>query len=269
MARVPGSHFLRNLVARRNLLFQLVRRDFTQRFVGSTAGWLWGVIHPLVLLVSWTFVFKGCLHQTLGPGEITQNYPLFLFAGFLPWLLFQETLQRSATSLIEHQNLITKTVFPAETVPVSIFLSSLASHLIALGLALVAIGVWEKHFSLMVLFLPVYMLPLGLFAVGLAWVVSSLNVYLRDTAQVLSVVMTCWFWMTPIFISESSYPRWAHLLLRLNPLALLVHAYRERLLTSRWPSLREIAVLAAWSIAVFVAGGLFFRHLKRGFADVL
>ena len=269
MARVPGSHFLRNLVERRNLLFQLVRRDFTQRYVGSTAGWLWGVIHPLVLLASWTFVFKYCLNATLGPKEMTQNYTLFLFAGFLPWLLFQETLQRSATSLIEHQNLITKTVFPAEVVPVSIFLSSLMSHLIALGLALAAIGIWERHFSPMVFFLPVYMLLLGLFVVGMAWIVSSLNVYLRDTAQVLSVVLTFWFWTTPIFIAESRYPHWAHILLRLNPLALMVHAYRERLLTARWPSLGELGMLAAWSVAVFVAGGLFFRHLKRGFADVL
>lgn len=143
------------------------------------------------------------------------------------------------------------------------------SHLIALGLALAAIGVWERHFSPMALFLPVYMVLLGLFVVGLAWIVSSLNVYLRDTAQVLSVVLTVWFWITPIFITESRYPRPARILLRLNPLALMVRAYRERLLTSRWPSLGEIGVLAAWGVAVFVAGGLVFRHLKRGFADVL
>jgi len=269
MARVPGSHFLRNLVGRRNLLFQLVRRDFTQRFVGSAAGWLWGVIHPLVLLVSWTFVFKSCLHTTLGPGEITQNYTLFLFAGFLPWLLFQDTVQRSASSLIDHQNLITKTVFPAEVVPVSIFLSSLVSHLIALGVAVAAIAIWGRHFSMMLCFLPVYMFFMGLFAVGVGWIVSSLHVYLRDTAQVLSVVLTLWFWMTPIFIPEIQYPRWAKILLKLNPLALMVRAYRERLLSSRWPNGADILVLAAWSIAVFVAGGLFFRHLKRGFADVL
>jgi lipopolysaccharide transport system permease protein len=113
------------------------------------------------------------------------------------------------------------------------------------------------------------MLLLGLFAVGVAWIVSSLNVYLRDTAQVLSVVMTVWFWATPIFIPQSRYPEGAGIVLRLNPLVLMVHAYRERLLTSRWPNLAEMGVLAAWCIAVFVAGGLFFRHLKRGFADVL
>jgi ABC-type polysaccharide/polyol phosphate export permease len=269
MARFPGALFLRNLVERRNLLFQLVRRDFTQRFVGSAAGWLWGVIQPLVLLVSWTFVFQYCLKAKLPPGEMTQNYTLFLFAGFLPWLLFQDTVQRSASSMIDHQNLITKTIFPAEVVPVSIFLSSLVNHLIALGLVLGAVGIWARHFSPMVFFLPLYMFLLGLFAVGVAWIVSSLHVYLRDTAQALSVVLTFWFWFTPIFISERQIPQRFRFLLRLNPLALVVHAYRERLLTARWPNLEELALIAAWGSVAFIAGGLFFRHLKRGFADVL
>ncbi len=266
---LPGGHFLRNLVERRNLLFQLVRRDFAQRFVGSAAGWLWSVIHPLVMLVSWTFVFKYCLRVQLEPGEITQNYPIFLFAGFLPWLLFQDTAQRSATSLLEHQNLITKTIFPSEVVPVSIFLSSLMNHLIALVLVLVAIGIWLGHFSFAVLFLPIYMLLLGMLAVGFGWIVASLQVYLRDTAQVLSVVLTFWFWFTPIFFSEKMIPEKVRFLLKVNPLAYLVHAYRERLLTSRLPDPAELVMIAGFALAMFVLGGLFFRHLKRGFADVL
>src|SRR5512137_2956652 len=108
--RFPGRFFLGNLVGRRTLLFQMVRRDFEKRFVGSAAGWLWGVIHPLVLLASWTFVFDVCLKMRLGPGEVTQNYSLYLFSGFLPWLLFQDTVQRSATSLVENSTLITKTI---------------------------------------------------------------------------------------------------------------------------------------------------------------
>ena len=87
---VPGAHFARNLVERRSLLFQMVRRDFEKRFVGSVIGWIWGLIHPLVLLLSWTFVFSVCLEMKLGPDEVTQNYPLFLFAGMLPWLLVSE-----------------------------------------------------------------------------------------------------------------------------------------------------------------------------------
>src|SRR5208282_3873105 len=122
---VPGTYFARNLIYRRTLLFQLVRRDFEQRFIGSAAGWLWGVVHPLVLLVSYIFVFQVCLKVKLPPGAATQNYTMYLFCGVLPWLLFSETVTRSASSMVENSNLITKTVFPAEVVPVSIFLSSL------------------------------------------------------------------------------------------------------------------------------------------------
>ncbi|MEI9971513.1 MAG: hypothetical protein WDO73_05305 [Ignavibacteriota bacterium] len=77
---VPGVQFLRNLVERRSLLFQLVRRDFQQRFIGSAVGWIWGVIHPLVLLVSWWFVFEHLMQFKLPPNQFTNNYPLYLFA---------------------------------------------------------------------------------------------------------------------------------------------------------------------------------------------
>ena len=98
---------------------------------------------------------------------------------------------------------------------------------------------------------------------------SSLHVYLRDTGQVLSVAMTLWFWATPIMISEDKIPERFRGLLIWNPMSWVVRAYRERLLSPSWPEWNELAVLAAYSGAVFVLGGLFFRHLKRGFADVL
>jgi len=269
MARIPGKHFLRNLVQGRTLLFQLVRRDFQQRFVGSAAGWVWGLIHPLVLLASWTFVFQFCLKQTPPPDEVTNNYTILLFTGLLPWLLFHDTVSRCSTCLLDHANLITKTVFPSEILPVSIFLSCLMSHMLALILAIVVIGVWVGHFSLMVLLLPFYMAMLGLFAIGIGWFVASLQVYLRDTSQMLTVALTLWFWVTPIMISEKVIPERFRFLMQLNPLAYVVRAYRERLLSFQAPSIQEFAVLTAYALTVFVLGGLFFRHLKRGFADVL
>jgi lipopolysaccharide transport system permease protein len=105
--------------------------------------------------------------------------------------------------------------------------------------------------------------------VGVGWFVASLHVYLRDTAQVLAVVMTLWFWFTPIMIFERQIPEQFRWLINWNPMSWVVRAYRARLLSAQWPTAQELAVLAAYSIAVFVAGGLFFRQLKRGFADVL
>ena len=256
-------------MTRRSLVAQLVRRDFQQRYVGSAAGWIWGVVHPLVLLLSWTFIFQICLKMKLPAGSVTQNYTMYLFCGMLPWLLFQETVLRSAPCIVEHATLITRTLFPAEVVPVSIFLSSLIHHLIALLLVMAASAIVLKSVSPMVLLLPLYMLFIGLFAVGVGWFVASLQVYLRDTVQVLTVVMTLWFWFTPIMISEDKIPQRFQSLIRWNPMSWVVRAYRDRLLSAQWPSWQELAVLAAYSSAVFIAGGLFFRHLKRGFADVL
>ena len=269
MPSLPGRHFVRNSVFKRNLLYQLVRRDFHQRFIGSAAGWLWGFIQPLVLLLSWVFVFQVCLHSKVPPGEDTHNYVMFLACGYLPFLLFQETVTRSASSIVDNANLITKTVFPAEFIPVAVFLSSLVQHLLALSILIVAVFLIEGHASLWMAMLPFYMVMLGLFAVGVSWIVSSLHVYLRDTAQVLTLIITFWFWITPIFIVESQYPKQLRFILALNPLAYLVRAYRSRLLSARAPSLEELTFLTLYSCAAFIIGGLFFRQLKRGFADVL
>ena len=237
---IPGVKFARNLVERRGLVFQLVRRDFEQRFVGSMMGWIWGLIHPLVLLLSWTFVFSVCLKVKLDGGEVTRNYPLYLFAAMLPWLLFSETVQRSSTSIIEQANLITKTVFPAEIVPVSVFLSSLVSHAMALALLVAAVAVVLNQFNAALLLLPVYTLLIGMFAIGIGWIVASLQVYLRDTSQVLSVVLTFWFWLTPIFITEDQFPENLRFLVAGNPMAYVVRAYREILLTRHLPAFRRV-----------------------------
>jgi len=266
---LPGTYFLRNLIERRSLLVQLVRRDFQQRYIGSVAGWLWGLIHPVVLLLSYTFVFSVCLHQKPGAGQVTQNYPLFLFAGMLPWLLFSETVMRSSASLLEQASLITKTVFPAEIVPVSIFLSALVSHLMATALVVAGAAVILNHFSPSLIFLPIFVVLLGLFAVGIGWIASSLQVYLRDTAQVLTVGLTFWFWVTPIFITEDMFPPKLRFLITGNPLAYIVRAYREMLLGHHVPSFADLGLTAVYCLGTFILGGMFFRYMKRGFADVL
>jgi ABC-type polysaccharide/polyol phosphate export permease len=225
------------------------------------------------LLASYYFIFDICLQQTLGPDQVTTNYPMFLFTGMLPWLLFQETVLRSSGSMVEQANLITKTVFPAEILPVSIFLSSLIGNLLALVLAVAGATIFLRHISPLLALLPVFMLLLGMLAVGIGWIAAALQVYLRDTAQVLAVVLTLWFWATPILITEDKLAhagRWAVILVKLNPLTYFVRAYREAILGYRLPLLmRWGSIAAAVAITVFVCGGLFFRYMKRGFADVL
>jgi ABC-type polysaccharide/polyol phosphate export permease len=112
------------------------------------------------------------------------------------------------------------------------------------------------------------LLLLGLIAVGFGWIAAALHVYLRDTAQVLAVMLTFWFWITPVFITADRFPEKARFLLRINPLAYFVDAYREMLLGHMVP-LRDLGIAAAYATVIFICGGLCFRYLKRGFADVL
>jgi lipopolysaccharide transport system permease protein len=261
--RIPGSLFARNLIERRTLILQLVRRDFHQRYIGSSAGWVWGLIHPLVLLASYTFIFSICLKYP------QKDYPLVLFAGMLPWLLFSETVTRSSGSLVEQSNLITKTTFPSEILPVAIFLSTLLTHLMTVVLFAIVASYFTGHISPMLAFLPAYTLLLGLFAVGLGWIAAALQVYLRDTAQVVAVMMIFWMWLTPLFILEDRFPPWAQFVIRMNPLAYVVRAYRRMLLEQTMPSMPDLGWIAVFGAVAFICGGLFFRSLKRGFADVL
>lgn len=268
-ANIPGRLFVHNLIAGRSLIYQLVRRDFQQRYIGSIAGWLWGIIHPLTLLAVYTFVFQYAFGIKLKPDAVTDIYPLYLFCGMLPWMLFSETLQRSSTALVDNANLLKKSVFPSETIPLSIFLSGLASHALALILAVVATVIWAGTLSPMLWILPLYLVLLGLFSLGLAWIAAGLQVYLRDASQVLTVILTAWFWLTPIFIEESHMATLLPGVMTWNPLTYFVRSYRGTILGGQLPMLTDVAAMAAFGLASCIVGGLFFRQVKRGFADVL
>ncbi len=263
------SNFLQKICIQRGLIRNFVMRDLQARYVGSFMGFFWSVIHPIVLLVSYTFVFSIIFGLRPHPESGTTSFPLFLFCSILPWLFFQETLQRSSTVLIENANLITKTLFPSEILPLVVMLSGLVNHLIGFAILLCILLFTLGKLSLYILFVPVYFLLLMLFTLGISWFISSLNVFVRDVSQVLSVVLTFWFWFTPIFYSTDRFPPKLLYLVRCNPLAHFVGGYRDCLLRMRMPDLEMLAILAAVSLLVFAAGGLFFRKIKREFVDVL
>jgi lipopolysaccharide transport system permease protein len=263
------STFLRKLYVQRGLIRNFVVRDLRSRYIGSFMGFFWSVIHPIVLLVSYTFVFSVIFGQRPRPDSGTTSFPLFLFCSILPWLFFQDTLQRSSTVIFDNANLITKTIFPSEILPLTVLLAGLVNHLIGFAILLGVILFTLGKISAFVLVLPLYLLFLIFFTLGLSWLVAGLNVFVRDTSQIISVVLTFWFWFTPIFYAPELFPKRFLFLVRLNPLAHVVTAYRDCLLRMKMPDLGVLSILAASSLSVFVAGGLFFRHAKREFVDVL
>ncbi len=266
------SNFLQKIYIQRSLIRSFVVRDLKARYVGSLMGFFWSVIHPLVLIASYTFVFSVLFKVRPLPVTGTTSFPLFLFCSILPWLFFQDTLMRSSTILIDNANLVTKTLFPTEILPLTVALAGLVNHLIGFAILIVIILFAIGKVSVFILLIPVYLLVLMLLTLGISWLIASLNVFIRDISQILTVILTFWFWFTPIFYSAEMYERFPariHFLLRLNPLAHVVTGYRDCLLGMRMPDLWSLAALAVVSLLVFSAGGLFFRYTKREFVDIL
>ena len=260
--------FLIRLKASRNLLRNLVVRDLKHRYVGSVGGFFWSVIHPIVLLVCYYFVLTVVMNVRLGPEYATQNFALFLFCGILPWLMFQETVLRNCTSVTENASLITKTIIPSEVLPMAIMISNLIHHLIGLTILIGALLLFHVV-ELSVLRVFAYLPILILLAQGLGWLVSSLNVFFRDTSQVLTVIMVFWFWFTPIFYPPGLVPESFRLIMAVNPMATIVSGYRNAFLQMEPPGLENVLILLAWTGCIFLGGALFFRRSKAAFADVL
>jgi len=263
------SNFLKKIYVQRTLIRNFVVRDLRARYVGSFMGFFWSVIHPIVLLVCYTFVFSIIFQIRPRPDTGTTSFPLFLFCGILPWLYFQDVVQRSSTILIDNSNLVTKTLFPSEILPLTALLSGFVNHMIGFAILLCIILFTLGKVSVFILLVPVYLLFLMLFTLGLSWFVASLNVFVRDISQIISVLLIFWFWFTPIFYSLDMLPERLLFLVRFNPLAHIVIGYRDCLLRMHLPDIEVLTILAAVSFFVFVAGGLFFRKTKREFADIL
>ena len=165
------SNFLGKIYIQRGLIRNFVVRDLKARYIGSFMGLFWSVIHPIVLLVSYSFVFMVIFKQKRDWRTWARtNFPLFLFCGILPWLFFQEALQRSSTILIDNANLVTKTVFPSEILPLTVLLAAFVNHLIGFAILLCIIFFTIGKVSFFILLVPVYFFLFMLFTLGVRMV---------------------------------------------------------------------------------------------------
>jgi ABC-type polysaccharide/polyol phosphate export permease len=169
---------------------------------------------------------------------------------------------------VENSSLIKKTVFPSEILPISMVLSNLFTHLLGVAILLIVL-VFNGILTWTSLFLPGYLVLLVVLSLGLGWAGAALQVFLRDTYQIISVMMVLWFWFTPIFYSVEMVPSVLRPLIQLNPLTYIVEGYRLLLLEGKLPEPGSLLVLSAIVLIVFLAGGYLFRNTKREFIDVL
>ncbi len=261
--------FFRMIFLNRYMIRSLVIRDIRNRYTGSLLGFFWALVHPLTQLIIYYFVFSAVLKAKLGAEYTDTNYAVWLMIGMLPWMLFSEVINRSPGAVLEQANLIRKTVFPSEILPFIHVSAAMINHLIMLVILLVFLVALGQGISLKIVWVPIYLLGVIIFALGLSWLLSALNVFLRDIGQILSVVINLWFFFTPIIYPSALIPAKFKPWLSLNPMLYPVEGYRMALLGRISLDINGLVILFTWGIIFFIFGALIFRKLKPAFADVL
>jgi lipopolysaccharide transport system permease protein len=252
----------------RHLLKEFVVREIKGRFVGSFGGLLWTVLSPLATIIAYGFVFSVVVRMEVTAAEVgTDSFLIFFLTGFFPWLMFSESLVRAAGSLLAHSALITKVVFPVELLPVSSVGASFIINGIGFFLLLVYLAV-TGHAHVAWLLLPLLLVIEALFALGLAFFLAAISVFIRDTIEVLNIVVMLWFFATPIIYPLSMIPAGLQPWFRLNPMASLVGCGRDILLFHRLDPTTAFA-LGGLGLVSCGLGAWFFLRARPAFGDVL
>jgi lipopolysaccharide transport system permease protein len=276
-----GRRFeLRALVRYRYLLYNLVLRDLKARYKNSVLGILWSLLNPLFMTLVFTVVFT-----VLMPNNTIRNYAVFILVGLLPWHFFTGAVMTGTNSIVGSAGLIKKVYFPRETLPLAAVLSGLVNFLLASVILLLVLFVSGLGLTVHALWYPIILLTQVIFTLGLVFILSTANVFYRDTAMILDVLLLAWFFLTPVFypfdllatpselmgitFNPAQVMRW------LNPMASIVDGYR----TVLWGSMESPGAVAmepifllrtlVTSLIVLVAGYVVFNRHQHLFGEKL
>jgi lipopolysaccharide transport system permease protein len=253
----------------RELLYFLVWRDVKVRYKQTLLGIFWVVLQPLVSMAIFTVLF-GILLE-VDSGEVP--YPVFAFAGLLPWNYFSQALNRASTSVVNSSHLITKVYFPRLVIPFSGVLSSLVDLAIALAVLAGLMVVYGIVPTAGLLTLPALILLAMVTALGFGLWLSALNVRYRDVNYLVPFLIQVWMYVTPVVYGSNLLPERFRFLLSLNPMTGVVEGFRWALLgpaaVGDYLSVPLLGLSVAISLLVLVTGAFFFRNTERSFADIV
>jgi ABC-type polysaccharide/polyol phosphate export permease len=223
---------VRELVRYRELILNLVTRDLKARYKNSVLGFFWSLVNPLLMMVVFSIVFTYMM-----PNLSVSHFPVFALCGILPWNFFTASVMGSVNSIVGSAHLVKKVYFPREVLPISTVLANLVNFMLALivlGVMLYVAGIRLTRWALL---LPAIIFVQLLFTLGLALILSTLNVYYRDTAMIMDVLLLAWFFLTPVMYPIEILPQQGmlfglnvpvqRLTYILNPMASLIASYRS------------------------------------------
>ena len=253
---------LRELVAYRELVGNLARRDLSLKYKGSTLGIVWSLLNPLLMMAIYATIF-GIVLRTVN----TPHYWALLLSGLLPWTFFSSGMLASTISFVRTSSLITKVYFPIESLPIANVLAHFVNFIISLVIFIPVLLIAGIQLGTSLLLLPLLLLATLAFTLGLGLLVATLTVYFRDLEHLIGIGLTAWFFVTPVLypLNASALPPGAARyipILKLNPLAWYTESFHSILYYGQAPSTLLFSAVLLSSVVMLVGGYLVFLHFR-------
>ena len=249
------------VIAYSELLSNLIARDLKTKYRGSYLGMFWSLLNPLLLMVVYTLVFSVIVRVNIHP------YAVFLLAGLVPWNAFAMSLTSATNSVVDNAGIVRKIYFPLQILPLSAVLANSVNFAISIGLLAVLTVIFQVSFAPSMLLLPLLILLQMLFTYGLGSILGAAQVYFRDVQYFLGILLTAWFFLTPVVYSLDLVPHRLRLFLSINPMAWDITAFQDIWFYGRLPRWPYLLGFAAVSLLTLVVGILVCGRLSRRFAE--
>ncbi len=247
------------------LLMNLTRREVKGRYSQSLFGAGWAIAQPLAMMAVFTLVFSRLGQMPSGGAP----YPLFAFSALVPWFFFSNSVNSGTTSLVTYRNIVTKTYFPREIVPLAQVGSRLVDLAAASGLFALLMVYYNVGVGSWAMLVPLFVLLLVLFTLGVTLATSALNVFYRDVNPVVQIGLQLWLYLTPVAYPLSAVPPEYRTLFLLNPLTGVVEGLRAVLIFGRGPEWEVVGISAAMILGLLVGSIVLFKSTDKYFADVI
>ena len=243
----------------------LTRREVKGRYSQSFFGIAWAIAQPLATMAVFTIVFSRVAKMPSGGVP----YPIFAYAALVPWFFFSNSVASGTLSLITYRNIVTKTYFPREIVPLAQVCSRFIDFFAAAALYAALMAYYRIPLGPWALMTVVFFALLVLFTIGFTFATSALNVFYRDVNPVVQIALQLWLYLTPVAYPLAAIAPRFRLLFILNPLSAIVEGFRSSLVFGRAPEWPLVGVSAAITIALFSTAFATFKRMDKYFADVI
>ena len=261
----------KSLWRNRQLIEQMTKREVAGRYKGSVMGLAWSFFNPVFMLSVYTFVFSGVFKSRWGVGgdESKTQFAMVLFVGMIIHGLLAEVLNRAPGLILSNTNYVKKVVFPLEILPVISMGAALFHSLISLAVLLAAFALFNSSLHWTAVFVPLVLLPLVILTIGLAWILASLGVFLRDVGQTIGIITTVMMFLAPVFYPVTALPEEFRPWIMANPLTFIIEQARAVLIWGHMPDWAGLGIYTLAATTVAWAGYAWFQKTRKGFADVL